>query len=334
MMRRWVNRPEGSNWGDFGDDDQIGRMNLLTPQIRLAAMAEVREGIAFTLSLPLDVPTVPLAPSRHPPVLNAAQDQDGVVYNRRDPGGAEVTCDDRVTLHTQHSTQWDSLAHRGRAFDADGDGVDELVYYNGFRAGKHVKGPAELAGASQAAALGIETLAMAGVQGRGVLVNLEAAFGTAGRAVTLEDLRRVMDDQGVEVRPGDILVLYTGFDKLLMAREREGGTQPLLSICCALDGSDEALRQWIVDSGIVAICSDNIAVEALHLILSPEPPPISLPRHDLCLFRQGVFLGELWYLAELAEWLLARRRHAFLLTAPPLRLTGSVGSPVTPIATV
>lgn len=333
-MPRWINRPDGSNWGDFGEDDQIGRMNLLTPERRLAAMAEVREGIAFTLSLPLDVPTVPLASSRRPPVLCAAEDDEGVVYNRCDPGGAEVTCDDRVTLHTQHSTQWDSLAHRGRAFDADGDGEAELVYYNGFRAGEHVRGPAGPTGESRAAALGIETLAMAGVQGRGVLVNLEAAYGTAGRAVTRDELLRAMDDQGVEVRPGDFLVLYTGFDKMVLARERNGSVGRLHGVCCALDGTDDALLQWIVDSGIVAICSDNAAIEALDLILSPEPPPIALPIHDLCLFRQGIFLGELWYLSELADWLLARRRHAFLLTAPPLRLTGSVGSPVTPVATV
>ena len=53
---RWKNRPEGSNWGDFGPDDQRGRMNLLTPAHRLAGVREVTEGIAFTLSLPLDYP--------------------------------------------------------------------------------------------------------------------------------------------------------------------------------------------------------------------------------------------------------------------------------------
>ena len=332
-MPRWINRPEGSNWGDFGPDDQLGRMNLLTPARRLAAMAEVREGLAFTLSLPLDVPTVPLAPFRQPPVLAAATDDEGAVYNRLDPcGGHESTCDDKVTLYTQHSTQWDSLAHRGRAFDADGDGVAELVYYNGFRAGEHV---AAVPGhASCAHALGIETLAMAGVQGRGVLVNLEAAYGNAGRSVTLADLRAAMDAQGVEVRAGDFLVLYTGFDKLVLEREASGADTMLALSCCALDGRDEALLQWIVDSGIVAICSDNVAIEALDLILAPDPPPIRLPIHDLCLFRQGIFLGELWYLKDLADWLLANRRHAFLLTAPPLRLPGSVGSPATPIATV
>ena len=331
-MPRWINRPEGSNWGEFGPDDQIGRMNLLNPARRLAAVREVREGIAFTLSLPLNVPSVPLAPFRRPPVLHAACDEGGAVYHRFDPGGDETTCDDRVTLYTQHSTQWDSLAHRGRAFDADGDGEAEVVYYNGYRAGTDVA--AGVGQAPCARALGIETLAMAGVQGRGVLVNLEAVFGNAGRAVTLADLEHAMALQGVTVLPGDFLLLYTGVDKLVLERERSGSDEPLVGRGCALDGSDPALLQWIVDSGIVAICSDNIAIEALDLILSPDPHPIRLPIHDLCLFRQGIFLGELWYLRDLAEWLLEHGRHAFLLTAPPLRLPGSVGSPLTPIATV
>ena len=56
MPKRWKNRPEGSTWGDFGPDDQLGRMNLVTPERRLAAMKEVRDGKVFCLSLPLDYP--------------------------------------------------------------------------------------------------------------------------------------------------------------------------------------------------------------------------------------------------------------------------------------
>jgi hypothetical protein len=55
-VSRWKRRPEGSNWGDFGPDDQIGKMNLLTPEARLRAVREVEHGIAFCLSLPLDYP--------------------------------------------------------------------------------------------------------------------------------------------------------------------------------------------------------------------------------------------------------------------------------------
>ena len=64
-MGRWRNRPPGSNWGDFGPDDQRGRMNLLTPERRRAALAEAREGVAFCLSLPLDYPGPELVASTH-----------------------------------------------------------------------------------------------------------------------------------------------------------------------------------------------------------------------------------------------------------------------------
>ena len=68
--RRWVRRPEGSTWGDFGPDDQLGRLNLLTPAKVRQGVAEVREGRTFCLSLPLDYPGGNvLNPRRHPPVL-------------------------------------------------------------------------------------------------------------------------------------------------------------------------------------------------------------------------------------------------------------------------
>ncbi len=56
MAGRWKWRPEGSNWGEFGPDDQLGRLNLLTPAKILEGVAEVKEGRAFSLSLPLDLP--------------------------------------------------------------------------------------------------------------------------------------------------------------------------------------------------------------------------------------------------------------------------------------
>src|SRR5262245_52154245 len=56
MSKRWDRRPQDSNWGEFGADDQSGRLHLLTPERRLAAAREIREGLSFALSLPLDVP--------------------------------------------------------------------------------------------------------------------------------------------------------------------------------------------------------------------------------------------------------------------------------------
>ncbi|MBV9829852.1 MAG: cyclase family protein, partial [Alphaproteobacteria bacterium] len=43
---------------------------------------------------------------------------------------------------------------------------------------------------------------------------------------------------------------------------------------------------------------------------------------------------EIWLLSELADWLRSAKRSRFLLTAPPLRLPGAVGSPANAVATV
>ena len=70
MTQRWKHRPQGSNWGDFGPDDQAGRLNLITAAKVRQGIEEVREGLTFCLSLPLDYPGGNiLNPRRHPPVL-------------------------------------------------------------------------------------------------------------------------------------------------------------------------------------------------------------------------------------------------------------------------
>jgi hypothetical protein len=55
-MSRWKRRPEGSNWGEFGPQDTLGRLNSIGPQQVLRGVAEVREGRVFSLSLPLTLP--------------------------------------------------------------------------------------------------------------------------------------------------------------------------------------------------------------------------------------------------------------------------------------
>ncbi|ANA36191.1 hypothetical protein R82526_03998 [Ralstonia mannitolilytica] len=349
---RWKQRPQGSNWGEFGEDDQLGRLNLIGPQQVLAGAREIREGLSFALSLPLDYPGEnKLNPRRHPPVLRPTE-RDGLPYvnfpfARLAPGATDVVSDDQVLLSLQYSTQWDSLAHVGARFDADGDGVPESVYYNGYRAQTDILGPMEYredaqftprpcgCEGSRAEALGIENLAVKGVQGRGVLVDLVAHHGREHRTVGYDDLMRVIEADGVQVEAGDILLLRTGFAELLLEMNRQPDEAVLNRHCCALDGRDERLLQWITDSGIAALAADNYAVER-YPARTPDTPgqhPL-LPLHHHCLFKLGLPLGELWYLRELAEWLRAHGRSRFMLTAPPLRLPGAMGSPVTPVATV
>ena len=106
--------------------------------------------------------------------------------------------------------------------------------------------------------------------------------------------------------------------------------------CAGLDGRDARLQRWIADSGVVALCADNAAVESTATWAAAAPSASALlPLHELCLFKLGIHLAELWYLGAIwRRWLAAHQRNRFLLTAPPLDLPGAVGSPVTPLATV
>jgi kynurenine formamidase len=345
--RRWVNRPPGSNWGDFGEQDEIGRMNLITEEARLAAVRTVTCGKTFCLSLPLGLPGgAALNPRRRPPRLFATERSGRQNYNyvlaHDHPQATDVICDDLVLLYTQYSTQWDSLAHYGSLFDADGTGAVKPVYYNGWASetdihGARAAGPAgdtELrypgVGANR---LGIDKLAETGVQGRGVLVNLERYWGKPDRHIDGARLMALMREQRVEIRKGDLLCLYTGFSDWLTKQPGNRDVRELHALCPALDGRDEALLTWLTESNISALIADNYAVEAVDDSV-PSAPGARMPLHEHCLFKLGMNLGELWYLKDLAKWLEEHERHAFLLTAPPLRLPGAVGSPATPVATV
>ena len=349
--KRWQHRPPGSNWGDFGPDDQCGRMNLLTPEKVRQGIAEAREGLSFCLSLPLDYPGGNvLNPRRMPPALRPTSrtGQPNLNYQlqRDDPACTDVVSDDLVVLHLQYSTQWDGLAHIGQMFDADGDGQPEAVYYNGFRAGSDVIGPHDGADSgvfeasaisrhstSSARALGIEKMAERCVQGRAVMIDLHHHLGRARTLVGYDTLMRVIEADKVTVESGDMVCLHTGFAALVLEMNREPDAHALENSCAVLDGRDSRLLQWITDSGLAALIADNYAVEALPASSQPAHCA-ALPLHEHCLFKLGVHLGELWHLTPLAEWLRAHGRNRFLLTAPPLRLPGAIGSPATPIATV
>ncbi len=340
MSQRWKNRPEGSNWGDFGPDDQLGRMNLITPERRLNAFKEVREGMVFCLGLPLDYPGGNvLNASRFPPQFHTVI-RDGQVYfdlaqRESDPRLTDVGCDEAVTLYSQYSTQWDALAHKGSLFDANGDGVPEKVYYNGY----HVVDPATgkpTHGEVGAADLSIDKMAETCVQGRGVMIDLRRHLGDERQAVGYDTLMRIIEADGAEVETGDMVCFHTGLGQIVLDMKRTPD-ESIRTLCPVLDGRDEKLLHWVTDTGLAAMISDNLAVERSST-LGADPRlgdrGAALPLHEHCLFKLGIHLGELWYLSELAAWLHANNRSHFLLTAPPLRLPGAVGSPATPVATV
>jgi len=265
--------------------------------------------------------------------------RDGHVYfnlafQHVDPRFTDVGSDEAVMLYTQYSTHWDGFPHKGSLFDADGDDVPEKVFYNGHPivdgAGRGTQG--ELGAVS----LGIQGMAQTGVQGRGVMIDLRHHLNDERVEVSYDRLEMIMKVDGVRVEKGDIVCIHTGLGQLI--RDADGKLDPSIRRACAvLDGYDKRLLEWIADSGLAAIASDNLAVERSSTLGAdprlPHRGP-ALPLHEHCLFKLGIHLGELWYLTELAAWLRQNRRTRFLLTAPPLRLPGAAGSPVTPVATV
>jgi kynurenine formamidase len=253
---------------------------------------------------------------------------------KTDPRFTDVGSDEAIMLYSQYSTHWDGFAHKGTVFDADGDGVPEKISYNGYRIvdtdGRGTQG------ALGAIAVSVAQMAETGVQGRAVMIDLRHHFGDERVAVTLDMLERVMRADGVVVETGDIVCIHTGLGQLI--REAEGKLdQSIRTACTVLDGHDQRLLEWIADTGIAAIAADNLAVERSSTLgvdprLGHRGP--QLPLHEHCLVTLGIHLGELWYLTELASWLRQNGRSRFLLTAPPLRMPGAAGSPVTPVATV
>lgn len=347
MAKRWKLRPRGSNWGEFGEDDQLGRLNLITAAKVREGIAEVREGRTFCLSLPLDRPGGnALNPRRYPPVLRPTLRGDGVNFLATAGQAPDVLCDDLVIMHLQYSTQWDAFSHVGGRFDVDGDGEAEHVFYNGFRAGEDITGPSDPADAgvqaqmkgestSRAGKLGIENAAAHGMQGRAVMIDLRAHLGDERTYVGHETLMRIMEADGVTVERGDMVCFHTGFAQRILDTETPDEAM-LHGSCAVLDGRDQKLLDWVTESGVAALISDNYAVEGLPAQPCEHDHDVcsNLPLHEHCLFKNGIPLGELWHLTPLAEHLRAEGRSRFLLTAPPLRLPGAVGSPVTPIATV
>lgn len=241
------------------------------------------------------------------------------------PAYVDVWADDTVTLWLQYSTQWDSLTHAGDEFDADGDGTEEAVFYNGYRAGVDLVGPHQDARGdgwkhlSFAHHLGLEHMAFHGVQGRGVLIDLAHHLGHDFRGVDWNTLEEIMAADDIVVEPGDMVLFHAGFATRVLEWNRD---------------PDPAILEWITESQLSALIADSYAVEGMVAGPKDDSRQTLLPIHHLCLFKLGVPLGELWYLHELATWLREHKRSRFLLTAPPLRLPGAVGCPATPIATV
>ncbi len=295
------------NWGRWGEDDQLGTLNFISPSAITRAAAEVKKGRAISLSIP----------------LNANGPQNGTL-NRFNPihlmirhGGDAMldgmdkqihSADDVVLMALQCATHWDSLAHvfhQGRIYNNY-----SAAEVNGYGAKKN----------------GIERTSNKLV-GRGILLDIprikDCKWLKPSERITPEDLDRAVKIENLEVNEGDILLVRTG--QMTLAKER-GNWQEFMSR--AIPGLSVGCLEWIAEHKISAVASDNWAVE----VVPYETEYVLLPIHIIGIVYMGLTLGEVFDLDELAQDCAEDGRYSFFFSAAPLPFTGAVGSPVNPIA--
>lgn len=290
-----------SNWHRWGPDDELGTLNLITPEAVVTAAGLVRTGRIFDLGIPFASDGPQPGGARINPVHLMRDTGAGQVY----PGGMHFA-DDYVFMPLQAGSQWDALSHVY---------YDDLLY-NGY--------PASAVGPRGAARLSIDSFGK-GIVGRGVLLDVARLKGVdrleRGYPITPADLDEAAAIQGVSVGAGDILLIRTGWRRVFTttgdaAAFMDG--EPGIGLACA---------RWLRDRDVAALCSDNWAIEVL-----PGEGDEKFAVHCVLIRDMGMPLGEMLDFEELAADCAADGIFEFLFTGPPIKFVGAVGSPVNPLA--
>ena len=291
-----------SNWGRWGADDERGTVNLITPERLVEAGRLIKTGKVFDLGIPLGADGPQPGGGRINPVHLMSQTGEDQVF----PGGFKFA-DDYIFMPLQGASQWDSLAHV--FYD------DHL--YNGY--------PASDVTVQGAKHNSIDRLAK-GIAGRGVLLDIAALKGVEwlerGYSITPADLDAAIQRQGVVVGAGDILLFRTGWRRKFI-QEKDAAAfmagEPGLGMACA---------EWLKEHDVAVIASDNWAIE----VLPGEYPDVVLNVHMVLIRDMGMTLGEILDFEELAADCTADGVWEFFFTAPVLKFSKAVGSPINPLA--
>jgi kynurenine formamidase len=296
------------NWDRWSREDGLGTLNLVTPEKRLEASAAVRDGVAISLGFELrdGVPQPPGSGRMNPMHLMTELPGDA-------PAGWDgpVFADDMLTMAVHAATHLDALAHC-------------------FHGGKMYGGIDAAEVTTRGAARNDIVPVARRLVTRGVLADVAGHRGKEvlppGHGIGADELRDVLDAQGVEVRPGDALLIRTG---LLGATKASGNWDEFAEhgdFFPNTPGVAVDALPLLHELGVCAIACDNWAVEQL------TAGPVAFPVHELALVYMGMLLGEIFELDELAAACAAAGRYEFFFAGAPLPIRGGVGGPVNPIA--
>jgi kynurenine formamidase len=296
-----------SNWGRWGKDDELGTINLITPEKRKRAAALVRDGVPVSCARPIATNAIG-ADTTFQPLRFMVDSGEG-----RDHDSPE-----RI-LTRRGASEFIGMVFHGYTITH----VDTPAHY--FWQGKIYNGRScNLITSREGAQVESVDLLRDGVVSRGVLLDVAALKGRwlgSGEGVMPEDLEAAEKAQNVRVEPGDILLIRTGYYARRLA---EGPGHPLK------DGSPAAhvaCMPWFRERDIAMLGTDT------HNDVSPATHPgLGNVVHIVALVSMGLWLIDNANLEDLAQACAARRRWEFMLTIAPLRLQGVTGSPVNPIA--
>lgn len=302
-----------SNWGRWGENDQVGTLNHVKPDDVVRAAACIRSGKRISMALPFDSNGPQNGGfGRFNPIHLMFRDGGDILagtmiddfYGGRDRHIRGT--DDMIIMPLQSGTQWDSLSHI----------LHEGQMYNGYGAA-HVT--------SKGATRNDIAQASDRIAGRGVLLDVARSKGVSalesGYAISADDLDTCARSQGVDVGRGDFVMVRTG---QLGERRRNwgdyaGGSAPGLGF---------ASIPWVADKEVAGVATDTWGME----VLPNESPDVFQPLHIVFLVHMGLYVGEIFDLEALADDCAEDGQYDFFFCAAPLPFSRAVGSPVNPMA--
>ncbi len=308
VTHEWLDQTweQVKNWGRWGEDDERGALNLITPERRSAAGALIDSGQTVSCAFDLSADSSPGNPNpvlHHMLMAGDSADHDPM------PGFQQTSDWLGIACHGIAVSHLDALCHvfvRGQMYNGfPGSAVKTTV------GGEH---NSVMAGAG-------------GICGRGVLLDIPRQRGVdwidPTEPIMPAELDRAEADAGMEVGPGDICIIATG-----RARRRHAeGPQPMSD---GIAGLHATAIPWIRERDVAVLGSDGVSDN-----FGPGVPMLdgwSLPLHQHCLAGMGVHLLDNLDLVELAGACADHNRWEFFLTVSPLRLPGGTGCAVNPIA--
>lgn len=290
---------ELSNWGRWGQNDQIGAVNLITPAKRKQAAQEVQEGVS--ISLAHDAETKPAADNPQPIVRGA------LPHAAVEPGTEIVVDSFYIAYHGLAHTHMDSLCH----FFYQGQ------IYNGYPRSSFT----DQNGASKNGILNWKN----GIFTRGILIDIPRLKGVEylepGTPIYPQDLDAWEKKAHIKVGPGDVVLIRTGRWARRAAKGPWASSQGLagLYMTCA---------RWLHQRDVAILGSD-----AAEDVMPSRVQGISQPIHELVLIAMGMPIFDNCDLEQLAKEAAKRNRWDFLITAAPAAVPHATGSVLNPIAT-